>query len=350
MWSWSNDSDDPLPFYPLLLHFLYKCIGNNVPCPSDSDGEMEASGTSEAPIQGNVFIIHMYNKQLWKYITYYIFPAAASNVYPSPSASTTASPAGPKPHITFPRLNLSKMTKEQTHQLHQRLYAESMDMIQKFQDLFSATTESLKQRKISVDEILCHLIGLGASPPAYKALKLPAFCEKFPELQKAQTIDTAMLEIGKYCSFFNYYMIEHIINKLGTPQDKKNLDKYKKEFSQYAEHLVFECPSEVGTVSEGLAKMLVTLDETYESYTLKYLELFVSNLRKILKISSSAMFIKLCQIDPGSLKLTFQLHRSMIEDIFPLSHEQEAELAKLGVDNLSLIYYQFNRQQQVEIL
>ena len=39
----------------------------------------------------------------------------------------------------------------------------------------------------------------------------------------------------------------------------------------------------------------------------------------------------------------------MIEDIFPLTREQEAELAKLGVDNLTLIYYQFNRQSQVQL-
>ena len=223
-------------------------------------------------------------------------------------------------------------------------------MIQKFQDLFSATTVSLKQRNISVEEIVCHLVGLGPRPPAYKDLNLPTFRRKLPELTNAKTIDAAMLVIGNYCSFFNYYMIEHIINKLGTRQDKKNLDKYKKEFSQYAERLVFECPSEVGTMSEGLAEMVVTLDRTYDDYTLSYLELFVNDLRKILNISSSAAF-KLCHIAPGSLKLTFQLHHSMREDIFPLTREQEAELAKLGVDNLSLhvIYYQFNRQQQVGI-
>ena len=263
--------------------------------------------------------------------------------------SVSATPTDSKPRLTFPCLNLSKMTKEQKRHLHQRLYAESMDMIHKFQDLFSATTESLKRRRIAVREIICHLVGLGPSPPAYKDLNLPTFRRKLPELTNAKTVGAAMLVIGNYCSFFNYYMIEHIIKRLGTRQDKQNLEKYKKEFSEYAERHVFECPSEVGTVSEGLAEMVVTLDETYESYTVKYLELFVNNLRKILNISSNAVF-NLCHVAPGSLKLTFQLHRSMIEDIFPLTSEQEADLAKLSVDNLTLIYYQFNRQSQVGIL
>ena len=275
---------------------------------------------------------------------------AASIIYAPPSVLATPNPAGSKPRLTFPCLNLSEMTKEQKCHLHQRLYAESMDMIQKFQDLFSATTESLKRRKVAVREIVCHLVGLGPSPPAYKDLNLPTFQQKLPELKRTKTVDAAMLVIGEYCSFFNFYMVENIIKKLGTRQDKKNLEKYKKEFSVYAERHVFECPSEVGTMSKGLAEMVVTLtlDRTYKSYTLEYLELFVNNLRKILNISSSAAF-KLCHVAPGSLKLNFQLHRSMIEDIFPLTSEQEAELAKLGVDNLTLIYYQFNRQPQVQL-
>ena len=199
-----------------------------------------------------------------------------------------------------------------------------------------------------MEEILCHLVGLGPIPPAYKDLNLPTFRRKLPELTSARSIDAVMLVIGNYCSFFNYYMLEHIINKLGTRQDKKYLEVYKKEFRQYAERLVFECPSEVGTESEGLAKMLVTLDKTYDNYTLSCLELFVNNLRKILNISSSAMF-KLCRIMPGSVKLTFQLHYSMVEDLFPLTCEQETALTNLGVSNLSLIYYQFNSPQQVFI-
>ena len=173
-------------------------------------------------------------------------------------------------------------------------------MIEKFQDLFSATTESLKQRKISVQEIVCHLVGFGPSPPAYKGLNLPIFRQKLPELISAKTVDDAMLVVGNYCSFFNYYMIEHLIKKLGTIQDKENLEKYKEEYSEYAERRVFECPSEVGTVSEGLAKMVVilTLDETYDTYTLNDLNHFMSNMRKILNISSSAT-VKLHQITPG---------------------------------------------------
>ena len=251
---------------------------------------------------------------------------------------TTAPSSGHSNYeLTFPFLDLKKMNKEEKQQLHQRLYAESMDMIDKFQDLFSATTKSLKQRKISVKELLCNLVGLGPLPPAYKGLDLPEFSRKLPELMKSNKIDDAMLVIGTYCSFFNFRMVEHIINKLGTRQDRKNLEKYREEFDKYAERHVFECPSEVGTVSEGLANMFVTLDETFNSCTVRGLDLFVENLRKTLKISTGAVF-KLTHVAPGSLKLTFQLPYSLLQDIFPLSSEQEAALNGMGVANLWLIY------------
>ena len=259
---------------------------------------------------------------------------------------TTAPSSGHSNYeLTFPCLDLKKMNKEEKQQLHQRLYAESVEMIDKFQDLFSATTLSLKQRETTVTELLCNLVGLGPLPPAYKGLDLQEFSKQFPKLMQSKTTDEAMLVIGTYCSFFNFRMIEKIINKLGTRQDRKNLEKYREEFDKYAERHVFECPAEVGTVSKGLANMFVTLDKTFDSCTVSGLELFVENLRKTLKISTGAVF-KLTHITPGSLKLTFQLPYSLLHDIFPLSSEQEAALNGMGVANLWLIY-QFNSTKVV---
>ena len=113
------------------------------------------------------------------------------------------------------------MNKEGKQQLHKRLYAESVEMIDKFQDLFSATTKSLKQQKISVNELLCNLVGLGPLPPVYKGLDLPEFSRKLPELTKSNKIGDAMLVIGTYCSFFNFQMIENIINKLGPERIRR---------------------------------------------------------------------------------------------------------------------------------
>ena len=221
-------------------------------------------------------------------------------------------------------------------------------MTRKFQNLFSATTESLKRQKVSVKALVCHLVGLGSALPTYEDLELPPFRRQIPELRNAKTIDDAMVVIGHYCSFFNYHMIEHIINKLGTRQDKKNLAKYKEEFARYAERHVFECPSEVGSISDGLVNMFVTLDQTFESCTVRNLELFVDDLRKILNISTGAVF-KLCHVAPGSLKLTFQLSSSLLQEVFPLSDGQKSALASLDITVTELSCEGYVYQFKVEI-
>ena len=258
--------------------------------------------------------------------------------------------AQPKPKLTFPSLNLKKLSKEEKEQLHQRLYTESVDIMFKFQELFSSTTQSLEERSISPRGLYTHLVCLGSLKPTYDDPKQPVLRHYFPQLRQSKHIDEAMAIIGDYCSFFNYRIVELIINKLGTTKDKDNLFNYKKEFSEYAKRHVFECPSELGAITDGSghATLFLTLDETYDNCTVSTLQLFVRKLAEILKLSSDAG-LKLHWIEPGSLKLTFQIPIFIQEDIFPLSIEQRRALAGLGVVQLSCGEYQFTNEVHTAI-
>ena len=243
--------------------------------------------------------------------------------------------------------NPDQLSKEEKELLHQRLHADSEDMMYKFQQLFSATSRSLKQRNIPTTVLTSHLECLGSVKPTFKDSGLPPLRHQLPGLANAKTVDAVMSVVKDYCSFFNYRMLEHIINEVGAEQDKQSLAKYKEEFAKYGERHVFECPSEVGRMSEeGHANMFVTLDDSFDNCTVNHLQSFISNLRKTLNISSTIV-LKLCRIESGSLKLTFQLPHFVLQDIFPLSHEQEAELFSLGVIQFSCGDYLFSRQENV---
>ena len=256
----------------------------------------------------------------------------------------------PQPKLTFPCLNLRDMNEDEREMLHRKLYCESVNIMKKFRKLFSATTKSLKDRKVPIPEILCELVGLGSLSPTYDYSKnLPFGCQ-LPELRKAENTDEVMLCIGEYCSFFYFEMLECIIDNLGTAQDKTNLKKYKEEFQKYAERHVFECPSEICEMTKrGHISMFVTLDDAYKNCNVSNIHLFVSNLEDVLNISSGSG-LKLCRIEPGSLKLTFQLPLSVLQDIFPLSSEQEVALAGLGVMQLSCGNYLFIRVRTLAVL
>ena len=247
--------------------------------------------------------------------------------------------------FTFRCLNLKSLTKAEREQLHQKLYTESEDMMYKFQDLFSSTTDSLKQRGIPAKELAHHLQCLGHLKPTIKDSGEPVFGRQVPELKKMESVGDAMSVVNNYCSFFNYRMLGHIINKLGTEQDKQNLAKYKEDFTKYGERHVFQCPSEVGKMSEeGHANMFVTLDDLFDNCNVNHLQSFVGNLQKALGLSSDAG-LTLYRIESGSLKLIFQLPHSVQQAIFPLSEKKESSLADLGIVELSCGDYQFTRQQ-----
>ena len=215
----------------------------------------------------------------------------------------------------------------------------------KFQKLFSATKKSLQEKKVTVSELVGHLECLGLMKPTFKDAGLSPLRHQLPSLAKSETVNDVMSIVKDYCSFFNYHLLEHIIDEFGTTQDKDNLAGYKKDFEAYAQCCVIEGPLEVGKMSEeGFSNMFVTLDEIFDNCTLSHVHVFVADLRKALNISSD-IDLRLCYINRGSIKLTFQLPHSVRQDIFPLSPKQEALLADLGVVELSCGDYQFTRQE-----
>ena len=258
--------------------------------------------------------------------------------------SAKASVAAAEFKLTFHCLNLKALSEEEKEPLYQKLYAESEDMSYKFQELFTSTTHSLSSRKVLVKELVHNLECLGHTKPTFKDSGEPPLRQQLGTLKKIESVDDAMSVINNYCSFFNYRMLEHIINKLGVEKDKVNLARYKEDFARYGERHVFECPAVVGQMSEeGQANMIVTLDDSFDNCNVNHLYAFVSNLERVLNITNSTL--RLCRIGPGSLKLIFQLPLSVQRSIFPLSSDQEVALAGLGVTHLSCGDYQFTRQE-----
>ena len=218
-------------------------------------------------------------------------------------------------------------------------------MVYKFQKLYTVTRKSLREEKVSVSELVRHLECLGSIKPIYKDAGLSPLRRQLPGLAEMETVDDVMSIVKDYCSFFNYHMLEHIIDEFGTSQDKENLAAYKKDFEEYAQCCVIEGPLEVGKMSEDdVSNMFVTLDDSFDNCTLSHLNIFVADLRKALNISSD-VGLRLCYINRGSIKLTFQLPHSVQQDVFPLSPKQEALLADLGVVELSCGLYRFTRQE-----
>ena len=280
-----------------------------------------------------------------------VFTSEGAAVSPGPGSSAqgketwnpldTGSPNPTSTTSSFPYLKVSGLTPEQQEGLGIRLCVESEDIVHKFWRLHSRVYKSLCEQNVSVDKLITHLLSLGAFDPVYKDSQKPALQTFFQELQNAGSVERVLFIIRDYISFFNYHVMEHIVDGLGTDQDRVELQNYEKEFDEYSKRRVYECPPEYGSKSSSdHADLVVKVDSVYEEFTVKELKKFQYRLSRILHVSPQSI-LRLCRVEEGCLQLIFQVPSFVQQEIFPLSSEQESALVAEGVIRLTCGDYQF---------
>ena len=281
-------------------------------------------------------------------------PGSSAQSEETRNSLETGSPAPTSTTSPFPYLKVSGLSPEQLERLIIRLCVESEDIVHKFWYLHSRVLKSLCEQNVSVDKLVSHLLSLRAFDPVYKDSQKPALQTFFQELRSAGSIEDVLFIIREYVSFFNYHVIEHIVDGLGTDKDRVELQNYKKEFDEYSKRRVYECPPEYGSksntdhtdleygskVNADHCYLVVKVDSVYEDFTVKELKKFQYRLSRTLRVTPQSV-LHLCRVEEGCLKLIFQVSSFVQQEIFPLSNEQERALAAEGVIRLTCGDYQF---------
>ena len=281
-----------------------------------------------------------------------VFTSEGATVSPGPSSTTqgektqnplqTGSSTPTSTTSSFPYLKVSGLSPEQQEGLRIRLCVESEDIVHKFWRLHSRVYESLRKQNIAVGRLVAHLLSLHAFDPVYKDSQKPALQSFIKELRSAESIEDVLFIIRDYISFFNYHVIEHIVEGLGTDQDRVELQNYEREFDEYSKRRVYECPPEYGPKSDvEHVDLVVKVDSVFEEFTVKELKKFEYRLSRIFCVSPQSV-LRLCQVEEGCLQLIFQVPSFVQQEIFPLSGEQESALAAEGMIRLTCGDYQFS--------
>ena len=256
---------------------------------------------------------------------------AALSVHEFVNHDFTGSPAIEKK--SFPSFSHDGLSEEELKSRLRVLEKESNEMDFKFNALSSSISQSLKKRNVLKDDLLTCLMGLNAMQPCFKGKNQRVFQKKRGMLEKCQTVGEVWWIISDYFSFFNYKLLKHIANSLGTKEDEGKVATYEQDFHTYAKRLLSECPSYFGSrVPEDSTDLIVKLDSSYRRCTLCYLEEFTTKLSDILKVDYRVM--RLCEVRPGCYELTFEIPSFVESDVFPLSPDQEVALKDLGVIRL----------------
>ena len=173
------------------------------------------------------------------------------------------------------------------------------------------------------------------------------------ELSEATSIDNIFRILKEYCSFYNHEIIEYIVEELGTKDDKAKLEKYREDFTEYCRRNVFECPFSSGSEkSSHLVDLVMKVDSDtmIKPYTVKAVELFHTQVAKVLQVTKYTLH--LWSVEEGCLKLAFHIPRFLKMVIFPLSADQRSRLKELGVAKLDCdgISYPFRELEPVSML
>ena len=140
-------------------------------------------------------------------------------------------------------------------------------------------------------------------------------------LKKASTMNAVFNVLQDFSSFVNYDLIEHLIGLLGSDKDKEGLQIYKEKFAEYAKRRLYECPSKVAINIASQCDVYVKVESRFERLTLHELGRFRKNISDLLSVKRYA--VRLCCIEKGCIRLTFQIPKFVRERIFPFHHSRK---------------------------
>jgi len=168
----------------------------------------------------------------------------------------------------------------------------------------------------------------------------PLLLNQLDEINRAKTAEEVFHILRDYHSFFNYGVIESIIGWFGTPDNKKQLEAYKERFKGFCKRRTFECPPDIfgHCADKGKSDLVVKLQGAMDPSLTDVTDLRYT-LSDILEVKPDTLY--LYGIKEGCVELMFQVPSFIVEDIFPLSVEQERSLPSIGVSRLTCGSYSY---------
>lgn len=202
-----------------------------------------------------------------------------------------------------------------------RLFNQFQLITRSFSRFNTAICTSLINQEVSIKVLARTLRDLRAFQPS--EADTPLLRDRFDAIKAARDVDDVFDILADYVSFFSFHITEHIVENLGTSDDKKLLANYKGELAEYCKRNIFECPC-YSAPKPGVANLLMKV-EGVEKYNLKHLAELISQVSTAISVSQHTL--QLCSVERGGVQLNFQVPHFVKEAIFPLTDEQRESLA-----------------------
>ena len=227
----------------------------------------------------------------------------------------------------FPFLDIGSIDQGDKEDLEARLISETAGMVKRFADFTILVRESFEKQQVPLEKVKDSILSLDAFTEDIGVKTLDT--EDVGKIEAARNFSEVFIVLRRYISFFNYQIIEHIIEHHGSANDNRLLREYLSELEAFCKRNVFEVPLNVFSSKPRKTAKVFALKCTDRVSTLEGVQGVKRKVAKILGLRPSVL--QLCSINKGCIELHFLISKTVADHIFPVSPSLHSLLAEIGV-------------------
>jgi len=164
-------------------------------------------------------------------------------------------------------------------------------------------------------------------------------CNRFltsDAIEQEQSIAKLMGYVTSFSSFFNFKLVEEVIDSIGFQEGQAMMKEYKRAFTVYIKSRVIECRSS-GLSGNGDhdVRFSVQLDSTFKDCRMEHLLTLRDDICEILKIDPNLVTLE--GVELGSIWVIFHLPKKIVPDIFPITDEKIRLFGNLQYQNSKIL-------------
>ena len=240
----------------------------------------------------------------------------------------------------FPYLDVESMNEADKIDFECRLKLEARKIKMEFAKLTSNVMQSLET--VPLKQVKISLLSLESFTDDIGVKVLDE--EDAEKIKVAKDLLDIFFTLRKYISFFNYHIIEYIIEQHKLTRDP--LNEYLKEFRTFCQRSVFEVPENLFQSIPELTGKVFAVKCTKGVTTMNGVDALQEKIATTFSLRSAAL--QLCSIKKGCVELHFLISAAVADRIFPVSSSQCSALSEIGVRVLSCEGVEQNSREETK--
>ncbi len=222
----------------------------------------------------------------------------------------------------FPHLNTVSLSSEQVDELLGKLFHETMEIRFKFASLVTNLKMSLIHNKVGLEKVKDEAKYFGS-------------CHR----EAIAAVDTAERAVGvmnESWNFCEFSMLEHMMMKFGSNEDRAELQAYKENLAEFSQRKVYECPEGIfgGSAKEDEVILMLKkncANSIIPDVALSDVQNLCLELRKEISVDDCNMRLVSTGMEKQSLVLTFGITSSVLQRVSSLLEDYREKLISLGI-------------------